>query len=63
MAGVREWQKHKWNEGTMEEEMRNIYLGSLFKFDGGICGKLYFKKCILQHFKTVFSNSLEILSI
>ena len=23
--------------------MRNIYLGSLFKFDGGICGKLYFK--------------------
>ena len=23
--------------------MRNIYLGSLLKFDWGICGKLYFK--------------------
>ena len=24
--------------------MRNTYLGSLFKFDGGIYGKLYLKK-------------------
>ena len=43
--------------------MRNIYLGSLFKLDGGICGKLHFKKCILQHFRMVFSNLLAILSI
>ena len=42
--------------------MKNIYLGSLFKFDGGIYGKLHSKKYALQHFKIVFSNSLEILS-
>ena len=41
--------------------MRNTYLGSLFKFDGGVCGKLYFKKCVLQPFRMIFSNSLEIL--
>ena len=44
------------------KKMRNIYLSSLFKFDGGIYGKLHFKKYTLQHFKMVFSNSLEILS-
>ena len=37
------------------------YLFGFFKFDGGICGKLYFKKCVLQPFRMVLSNSLEIL--
>ena len=34
--------------------MRNIYLGSLFKFDGGICGKLYLKNAFYSPSKWCF---------
>ena len=34
--------------------MRNIYMGSLFKFDGGICGKLYFKNAFYSPQNGVF---------